>query len=218
MPADAVFTLKVNQFKPYNKGDCPYEIIPPENSTEVFKPEDKAGHYPTWICGNGVELHVGHYQKPFTFEHQKRIPTTIRMTRQHAVLEFVIVGPDGKEGTYYPLGMGFFRADKTEPMGSPYTTSARGIPLEINGTKVESPFSKLQINDPPGTIRFDVERISKLHSKGIIEHVSRIGRPGEKAKNEPIGSHRTYALIVCVQDLKTGQMGVFDSPELEPPV
>lgn len=207
---DAIFKLIVKEFRKYNSGaDCPYAIVPPDGSTEEIVTSN--GHqYPTWHCGNGVDLHVGHYQKPFTFQLNKRIPTTIRLTANRAVLKFEIVDANNKLGTYYPMGIGFFRADKTEPMGSPFTTGAKRVPIMIDGVRKESPFSKMKFNDPPGTIEFDVERISKLRSDGIVEHRS-------KAKRNEAGSHRTYGLIVCVQDLKTGEMGVFDSPELEPP-
>ena len=83
----------------------------------------------------------------------------------------------------------------------------------ISGQQQLSPFFNVKFNDPPGTIEFEVERISKLISKGVKEHKS--GKDHTKTKGT--GTHRTYSIIVVVQDLKTGQMGVFDSPELEPP-
>lgn len=214
MPADAVFTLRVKEFRAYNegRGDCPYDIIPPKNSK--LTKETHNGHvYPTWNCGNGVDLHVGHYQKPFTFANNERIPTTVRMTESHATLRFDIVDADGNPEIYYPMGIGFFRADETEPMASPFTTGpqSKKVILRIDGERRASPFFNVTFNDPPGTIEFEVERISKLFSKGIKEHKS-----GKVRKAS--GSHRTYSLIVCVQDLMTGQMGVFDSPELEPPI
>jgi hypothetical protein len=212
--SNAVFKLTVKEFKRYDKGDCPYEIAPPPGSKETTIVDTNGHVYPTWHCGKGVELHVGHYQKDFTLIPKKRIPTTIRLTSNHAVLRFEIVDAKGKSGIYYPIGMGFFRADETEPMGSPYTTGARRVPITMNGEVKESPFSKMRINVPPGTIEFDVERIAKLYSKGIKEHLSK----KDFSKKKGTGTHRTYALIVCVQDMKTGQMGVFDSPELEPPV
>lgn len=216
MPADAVFTLKVMEFIPYNAGkrDCPYQILPPEGSKEEINVHTSGNIYPTWHCGNGVDLHVGHYQKDFTFLEKKRIPTTIRMTEPHAVLRFDIVDKNGKPGVYFPMGIGFFRADETKPMGSPFTTGKLSRKVAIPGTNQESPFFNVTFNDPPGTIEFEVERIAKLASKGVKEHKS--GKDHSKTKGT--GTHRTYALIVCVQDLETGQLGVFDSPELEPPI
>jgi hypothetical protein len=216
MPADAVFTLKVMKFNAYNagKGDCPYQIIPPPGSKQIFEKHSNGHIYPTWICGNGVDLHVGHYQKPFTFAKPDRIPTTIRMTLPNAILRFDIVDENGKPEVYYPMGIGFFRADETKPMGSPFTTGKLSRKVVVPGTNQESPFFNVTFNDPPGTIEFEVERIAKLASKGIKEH--RSGKDHSKTKGT--GTHRTYALIVCVQDLETGQLGVFDSPELEPPI
>ena len=215
MPADAVFTLRVKAFKPYNEEDCPYDIIPPPGSKETVNVHTSGNEYPTWHCGNGVDLHVGHYQKPFTFVPKKRIPTTVRMTENHAVLRFEMVDEKDNPGRYYPMGIGFFRADGTEPMGSPFTTGpkSRRVPIMISGQQQLSPFFNVKFNDPPGTIEFEVERISKLISKGVKEHKS--GKDHTKTKGT--GTHRTYSIIVVVQDLKTGQMGVFDSPELEPP-
>src|SRR5687768_14981716 len=164
---DVVFTLRVMAFTPYDVRDCPYHILPPEGAKETLNVHTNGNIYPTWDCGKGIDLHVGHYQKPFTFEPKKRIPTTIRLTSNHAVLGFKMVDDKDQPGRYYPMGIGFFRADESAPMGSPFTTGARRVPIMIDGEMKESPFSKMKFNDPPGTIEFDVERIAKLSSKGI---------------------------------------------------
>lgn len=202
--ADAIFQLRVKNglFRHYRKGDSPYDLVPPPGAKKTSV-TDHGHQYPTWYCGKNVSLHVGHYQKRYTYEPDERIPTTIRLEANHAVLQLQVVDQDGQLGRYHPVGIAFSRADETEPIGAPFTTGAQRVPITINGAEKESPFSKVTINVPPGTIEVDVERIAKLHSK--------------TKDSDKKGSHRTYRFIVFIQDLRTGTVGVID-PELEPPV
>lgn len=201
--ADAIFQLRVNdeKFRNYREGDSPYDLLPPPGSKETIA-VDNGHEYPTWHCGKDVSLHVGHYQKKYTYAPNKRIPTTIRLEANHAVLQLAVVDSKGQLGRYHPVGIAFSRADGTEPIGAPFTTGAQRVPIMIKGEEKESPFSKVTINVPPGIIEVDVERIAKLFSKTPDSHKV---------------SHRTYRFIVFIQDLRTGTVGVID-PELEPPV
>lgn len=201
--ADAVFTLKVTEFRELRtgSGECAYEISPPAG----IKPHVKVDHghgYPTFKVNPSVSLHVGHYQKPYTYKTDPRTPTTVRLEGPHAVLHFRIVGPDSEDGRFLPVGVAFFRADGTPPIATPWTTGPKKVANFAGTRKVESPFSKLRLNEPLGTIEVDVERIQKLRS--IQEGSANV-------------SHWTYRCIVFIQESGTNRIGMID-PEVEPPV
>lgn len=197
----AVFTIRITQFRDFiaGEGESTYEILPPAFAEKKSKMENGQEKV-FWEIGP-VTLHVGHYQKKYTYATKPPIPTTVRLEQPHAVLAFEVTDKDGKAGPYYPVGIAFTRADETTPIGAPSTTGAQKIPITVKDTKQYSPFSKLSLNDPFRQIEVDVERIEKLYSKT---------KGSEKA------SHRTYRVIMFIQELATGKIGMLD-PEIEPP-
>ncbi|MBI4625667.1 MAG: hypothetical protein HY736_20915 [Verrucomicrobia bacterium] len=137
----------------------------------------------------GVDLHVGHYQKP-----GEARPTTVRISVDQAVLQFKIVGLDGNVGAYHPIGIGFTRADGTRPNGIPFTTADRRL--------TGSPFKAVRMNERGSTIEITSARIKDLPS---------IDKTNKKAR-----THTTYRFVVFIQETETGLYGVID-PEIENP-